>query len=46
VREIIAAIGIQEREVSAAALNGILCSLDDIVSEGASLLLVTPMGGG
>ena len=46
VRDIVRAIGAEEREVAAAALDGGLVSLDTTVAPGATLTLVTPVGGG
>ena len=46
VRDVVRALGAEEREVSAAAVNGVLMPLDAIIPAEADLVLVTPMGGG
>ncbi|MGO9308405.1 MAG: MoaD/ThiS family protein [Spirochaetia bacterium] len=46
VQDVVHAIGADEREVSAAALNGVMTPLDTTVPPEADLLLVTLMGGG
>ena len=46
VRDVVRAIGAEEREVAAAALNGVMMPLDTTVPPDADLLLVTLMGGG
>jgi sulfur carrier protein ThiS len=45
-RDLVRALGAEERELSAASVNGTVRSLDTAIPEGAEILLVTPMGGG
>jgi sulfur carrier protein ThiS len=45
-RDLLRAIGAEEREVSAASVNGTVRPLDTEILEGAEILLVTPVGGG
>lgn len=45
-RDLVRAVGAEEREIAAASLNGIVRPLDTEIPEGAEILLVTPMGGG
>ena len=46
IRDVLRIMGIEEREVSSATLNGVLCPFDEKVADGATVVLVTPMGGG
>jgi sulfur carrier protein ThiS len=46
VHDVVKALGAEEREVSAAAVNGIVVTLDTTVPPDADLVLVTLMGGG
>ena len=46
VRDVVRAFGAEEREVSAATLNGVLAPMETVVPPGADLVLVTLMGGG
>jgi hypothetical protein len=45
-RDVVRAIGAEEREVSVAALDGIPITWDTIIPPEADLVLVTLMGGG
>ena len=45
-RDLLRAVGADEREVAAASLDGTVRPLDTRIPEGAEILLVTPMGGG
>lgn len=45
-RDLLGAVGAEEREIASALVNGIVRPLDAEISEGAEILLVTPMGGG
>jgi sulfur carrier protein ThiS len=45
-RDVLCAIGAEEREMSVAALNGIPIPLDTVIPPEADLVLVTLMGGG
>jgi hypothetical protein len=46
VGDVVRAFGAEEREVSAATLNGVLVPLTTAVPPAADLVLVTLMGGG
>lgn len=46
VGDVVRAFGAEEREVSAATLNGVLVPLTAVVPPAADLVLVTLMGGG
>jgi sulfur carrier protein ThiS len=44
--ELITLLGTREAEVATAALNGVAVPLDTEIPDGATVTLVTPVGGG
>jgi hypothetical protein len=45
-RDVLCAIGAEERELSVATLDGVPIPLDEVIPPEADLVLVTLMGGG
>lgn len=46
IKELLQNLGAGKYEANAAAINGVGCSLDTIITEESEITVVTPMGGG